>query len=85
VQPYAYDQPTVYGGSVQPYAYDQPTVYGGSVQPYAYDQPTAYNEAEQPSYWYYCRDPEGYYPYVTKCPSGWAKVAPTPPRAEGGA
>ena len=27
-------------------------------------------------YWYYCRNPEGYYPYVKRCPDGWLKVIP---------
>ena len=31
-----------------------------------------------PSYWYYCADPQGYYPYVQQCPGGWQPVAPTP-------
>jgi hypothetical protein len=35
-----------------------------------------------PAYWYYCRNPAGYYPYVPDCPSGWlpqpATVAPPP-------
>lgn len=29
-------------------------------------------------YWYYCQDPEGYYPYVKQCPGGWLRVAPQP-------
>ena len=29
-------------------------------------------------YWYYCRKPRGYYPYVKKCPGGWERVAPRP-------
>lgn len=33
----------------------------------------------QPNYWYYCRAPEGYYPYVKNCPDGWEQVAPQPP------
>lgn len=33
----------------------------------------------QPYYWYYCANPEGYYPYVQKCPGGWRQVAPHPP------
>jgi hypothetical protein len=32
-----------------------------------------------PSYWYYCDNPKGYYPYVQHCPGGWRPVAPTPP------
>ncbi|PZN69874.1 MAG: hypothetical protein DM484_29055, partial [Candidatus Methylumidiphilus alinenensis] len=32
----------------------------------------------QAGYWYYCRDPNGYYPYVKECPGGWQAVAPQP-------
>jgi hypothetical protein len=28
--------------------------------------------------WYYCNNPDGYYPYVKDCPSGWQRVAPQP-------
>ncbi|MBN2059833.1 MAG: hypothetical protein JW882_05385 [Deltaproteobacteria bacterium] len=33
-------------------------------------------------YWYYCRDPEGFYPYVKDCNCEWLKVVPetTPPK-----
>ena len=30
------------------------------------------------NYWYYCRAPAGYYPYVNNCPNGWEQVAPQP-------
>ena len=30
-------------------------------------------------YWYYCRNPEGYYPYVKRCPDGWQQVPAEPP------
>lgn len=33
-------------------------------------------------YWYYCRKPEGYYPYIKKCPGGWMKVVPPPEAPE---
>lgn len=33
-------------------------------------------EASEPVYWYFCKDPEGYYPYVKRCPKGWLKVVP---------
>ena len=36
-------------------------------------------QSEEPSYWYYCQDPKGYYPYVKQCPNGWMKVVPSPP------
>ncbi|TXI17392.1 MAG: hypothetical protein E6Q62_09155 [Nitrosomonas sp.] len=32
----------------------------------------------QINYWHYCRNPEGYYPYVKNCPGGWIPVAPQP-------
>jgi len=42
-----------------------------------------YVQPEQPKedYWYYCRNPEGYYPYIRSCQDGWMKVVPdvTPP------
>jgi len=42
------------------------------------DQPRVYVQPEQQpaDYWYYCQDPQGYYPYVKKCPDGWMKVVP---------
>lgn len=48
--------------------------------------PPVYIQREQPrpvqpqtSYWHYCQNPEGYYPYVKSCPDGWLQVAPQPP------
>lgn len=32
-----------------------------------------------PNFWYYCRNPSGYYPYVRECAGAWQKVTPTPP------
>ena len=32
------------------------------------------------NYWYYCRKPDGYYPYVRNCPGGWLQVVPQPPQ-----
>ncbi len=29
--------------------------------------------------WYYCKNPEGYFPYVKTCPSGWQTVPAQPP------
>jgi hypothetical protein len=43
--------------------------------------PPVYAQPEQPqpeSYWYYCQNPQGYYPYVKNCPGGWMKVIPSP-------
>ncbi|MBS0425531.1 MAG: hypothetical protein JSR71_14230 [Proteobacteria bacterium] len=33
---------------------------------------------QQKNYWYYCRNPEGYYPYVKQCAGQWIKVPPQP-------
>jgi hypothetical protein len=44
--------------------------------------PSVYQEQPQPQtaqqYWYYCQDPQGYYPYVQQCPRAWQPVSPTP-------
>ncbi|HWT78792.1 MAG TPA: hypothetical protein VN203_10035 [Candidatus Acidoferrum sp.] len=32
-----------------------------------------------PAYWYYCQNPQGYYPAVPQCPGGWMTVVPQPP------
>lgn len=31
------------------------------------------------SFWYYCQNPAGYYPYVAACPGGWTPVPASPP------
>jgi len=33
----------------------------------------------QQNKWYYCTNPEGYYPYVKECPGGWQQVEPSIP------
>lgn len=40
-------------------------------------QQAATPQAENGS-WYYCKQPEGYYPYVKECPQGWQKVPAQP-------
>jgi hypothetical protein len=39
----------------------------------AFRRPYAGNFRADPGqqYWYFCRNPEGYYPYVQECTSGW--------------
>jgi hypothetical protein len=41
-------------------------------------------EQEEQNYWYYCPKPEGYYPYIKKCPEGWLRVVPSPVPQDGG-
>jgi hypothetical protein len=49
-------------------------------QPPVYEQPVPVPQA--PVYWYYCQNPQGYYPYIQQCPGGWMQVVPptAPPR-----
>jgi hypothetical protein len=66
-----------------------PFVVGPPWYPYGYyaapppviqQQAPVYVQPQQPqeNYWYYCQDPQGYYPYVKTCPGGWMKVVPEP-------
>jgi hypothetical protein len=69
-----------WGGYWRPYAYGYPYAY-----PYVYPpvvtvpSTRVYVQPSAPAYWYYCDNPQGYYPYVQQCPGGWRAVAPTPP------
>jgi len=33
---------------------------------------------EGPGTWYFCREANGYYPYVKQCPGGWMRVPAQP-------
>lgn len=56
--------------------------YGGPVYyappPVIVQPSTRYIERgqEETEYWYYCENPQGYYPYIRSCPGGWMKVVP---------
>jgi hypothetical protein len=55
--------------------YDAPIYpYPGYVSDYEYDEPSQ----DSGDYWYYCRDPEGYYPYVQHCNRAWEPVPAQP-------
>ncbi|HEX9078316.1 MAG TPA: hypothetical protein VF795_01930 [Desulfuromonadaceae bacterium] len=63
-------------GPPYPYPYyTQPPVIVQQPPDIYMEQP----QSEEPSYWYYCPNPKGYYPYVKQCPNGWMKVVPSPP------
>lgn len=68
--------PAYYPSYYYPYYQEPPIVI--EQQPDVYIQPAPQAE-EQSVYWYFCKDPQGYYPYVKLCPSGWMKVVPSPP------
>ena len=60
-----------------PYVYPQTVIVPTSPPVYT-QQPQVQPAQPQTNYWYYCQDPEGYYPYVKNCPPGWLQVAPQP-------
>ena len=61
------------------YRYYAPPTVVVPQEPQEYILPES--QQEETGYWYFCRNPEGYYPYVERCPSGWMRVVPdtTPP------
>jgi hypothetical protein len=76
--PYTYP----YAGSYPyPDAGAYPPVYGNGT-PSPTGQYPAPPGASTPS-WYYCNDPQGYYPYVASCNQNWQSVPATPPPPPG--
>jgi hypothetical protein len=66
------------------YYYPAPVVVSPPAPPvYIEQQAAAPVQQAQPSgYWYYCNNPQGYYPSVQDCPQGWQKVLPRPSSAQ---
>jgi hypothetical protein len=63
------------------YAYAYPYGYPSAYPPQVYVSPApqvSIQPPASPSVWYYCENPQGYYPYVHQCPGGWRTVAPSP-------
>jgi hypothetical protein len=54
------------------YYYPAPPVVVVPQQPQGYVQ----QNQQESGYWYYCQNPQGYYPYIKSCPGGWMKVVP---------
>ncbi len=85
----------VYMGAPYPYFGDPffyPNPYFSPPQPVVVQevQPPVYVQQEQPvvtqtpavqssNVWYHCDKPDGYYPYVQNCPTGWKTVPAMPP------
>ncbi len=60
-----------------PNFYTYPPVATLPSSPQAYiEQNTPQQEAG--SWWYYCQNPQGYYPYVKQCTHDWQLVSPQP-------
>lgn len=75
-----------FGIPLGPPIYAPPPVYYAPPPVYYAPPPPVYAPAPQPTYvsppqqsWYYCDNPQGYYPYVANCASGWRQVSATPP------
>ncbi len=71
-----------------PHPYDPYPYYGGTAPVGQQDQVYIQQpepQAQHPNYWYYCQNPQGYYPQVQQCPGGWMTVVPpttAPPPAQ---
>ena len=72
---YPYGYPYAY-----PYCYPAyaPLVVVDSAPQTSLQQGTPAQQSQQQS-WYYCQNPQGYYPYVGEWPGGWQPVSPQPP------
>jgi hypothetical protein len=69
-----------YNAPIYPY----PDYYRPSTAIIEHDSDAMYAPPQgvpQQQYWYYCRDPDGYYPYVAECRGEWRQVPVTPPTA----
>jgi hypothetical protein len=79
--PWYYPGPYYY----PPYNYPYPPVVTVPATPPVYIERSQGAEPAPPASasWYYCANPQGYYPYVENCPGGWQAVAPRPPAASG--
>lgn len=65
------------------YGYGYPYVYERPVIVQAPAEPVFMPSATQQSHsWYYCREAQMYYPYVTSCPSAWQEVPASPEPAQ---
>jgi len=62
------------------YPYYPPAVVTVPSSPPVYIErsPPPVNQPLPSGYWYYCNNPQGYYPYVTECAAGWRQVDPVP-------
>lgn len=78
--PYYYPYPPVVAVPVYPNVMavqPSPQVYiEKGVEPSAGPAPSS-------NYWYYCPNPQGYYPYVQECQTGWLTVLPQSPLQPG--
>lgn len=86
IDPFFY-RPWYYPGPYYylPYNYPYPPIVSVPATPPVYIERAEVAEPAPPvsASWYYCANPQGYYPYVENCPGGWQAVAPRPPAGSG--
>lgn len=66
-----------YGGYGGYYGYP-PVVTVPAIPPVYIQQSPSVAQQYQSGYWYYCSNPEGYYPYIKECLTSWQQVEPRP-------
>lgn len=78
--PYPYYRPFYRPYYSYPYYYPPAVITVPTTPPvYIQQSPPPATQSYPAGYWYYCNNPEGYYPYVKECPGGWQQVQPNPP------
>jgi hypothetical protein len=78
--PYSYPYP-YYPYYAYPYSYPYyPPVVSVPATPPVYIEQGQQSASPGDYYWYRCDKPEGYYPYIKRCPGGWQEVVPEPTR-----
>lgn len=63
-----------------PYYSPAPVIAVPPPPPTTYIEQSRPNSQEYPEgYWYYCSEPQGYYPYVKDCHQEWQQIEPNSP------
>ena len=69
-------------GPYAPYGYYGPstTIITAPAPPpvYVEQNSTVPNGPASDGYWYYCHNPDGYYPYIRQCAENWERVTSQP-------
>ena len=76
-----YYPPAYYPYSYYPYSYPPVVVTPSPPPVYVERSDQEFAPAPQAQFWYYCENPQGYYPTVRECPVGWQQVPARPPRS----
>lgn len=66
-------------GTAWPAVVSAPVVVAQPPQTIVIQQPSVPASEPAPSFWYYCTQPPGYFPYVQACEKPWMKAVPQAP------